>query len=69
MTGTLLRMIEVGSISTLFYKSASLMTYLTILLCKFDKGQVKTMKSLWKHDAEAPNYNANTCESFPLVGL
>ena len=37
MTETLLRMIEVGSVSTLFYKSASLMTYLTILLCKFDK--------------------------------
>ena len=32
-------------------------------------GQVKTMKSLLKHEVEAPNYNANTRESFPSVGL
>ena len=37
MAETLLRMIEVSSISSLFYKSASLMHYLTILLCKSDK--------------------------------
>ena len=33
MTETLLRMIEVGSISIFLYK----MTYLTVILCKFDK--------------------------------
>ena len=33
MTETLLRMIEVGSISIFLYK----MTYLTVILCKSDK--------------------------------
>ena len=66
MTETLLRMIEVGSISNFLYRR----TYLTIILCKVDKRRTSRLWSfLWEHEAKTPYCNAKICENFPLVGL